>query len=197
VQGAELLLNNTIETAILRGEGRAYGMEFYLRKNTGRFTGWLSYTLARSERRVPGITPLDPGINGGEWYPTNYDKTHDLSLTGIYEINNDWSVSSNFVFSSGRPVTYPSSRYEFSNLVIAQYENRNQQRLPAYHRLDISATLRNKLGGDWIFSIYNIYNRMNAASITFGQNEDTPIVTEAVKTSIFGIVPSITFNFNF
>lgn len=197
VQGAELLLNNTLETEILAGEGRSYGLELYLKKNKGKFKGWLSYTLSRSERRVPGISDGDPGINNGDFYPSNYDKTHDFSLTASYDLNRHWTLASSFVYFTGRPVSYPSSRYEYNNLVISQYEGRNQARLPDYHRLDFSATLHDKLGGDWVFSLYNIYNRMNAASITFGQNENSRIVTEAVKTSIFGIVPSVTYNFTF
>jgi hypothetical protein len=197
VDGADLTLNNNLETEILTGDGRAYGAELYIKKNRGRLTGWLSYTLARTERRIPGLTPDDPGINDGAYYPSNYDKTHDLSVTAIYEINKKWSLSSNFVYASGAPISYPVSKYEYGGLIMSQYEDRNQQRLPAYHRLDIGATLSDKLGGDWIFSLYNVYNRKNAYSIEFEQDKDNPVNTQAVMTYIFGIVPGITYNFQF
>jgi hypothetical protein len=196
IDGANLILNNNLETEILSGEGRAYGIELYLKKNSGRFTGWISYTLSRAERRVPGINDQDPGINGGRFYPANYDKLHDLSVTGMYRLNKTWSFSANFIYATGRPITYPTGRYQYANLVLANYENRNGSRMPDYHRLDISATLHGKLGGDWIFSIYNVYNRMNASSITFQSNEENPIVTEAVRTTIFGFVPSVTYSFS-
>jgi hypothetical protein len=196
VDGAELFLNNNLETELLSGSGRAYGIEFYLKKKSGRFTGWISYTLSRSERKVTGLNELDPGINGGRYYPTSFDKLHDFSATGVYKLNKDWTLSANFVYTSGRPTTYPDSRYEYNGIIVTQYEDRNQERFPNYHRLDISATLHDKWGGDWVFSLYNVYNRMNASSITFRQNEDNPIVTEAVRTTIFGIVPSISYNFD-
>jgi hypothetical protein len=197
VDGASLTFNNTLETELLTGEGRAYGFEVFFEKRRGKFTGWLSYTLARTERRTPGAGFGDPGINGGRFYPSNYDKLHDLSLSGSYDLNENWSFSANFVYQTGRPISYPQGRYEYAGIIVTQYEDRNLQRMPDYHRLDISATLKNKLGGDWIFSIYNVYNRMNATSITFRQNEDIPVNTEAVRTTIFGFVPSITYNFKF
>lgn len=159
VPGASLAVNNTLETEVLQGPGRAYGLELFLKKKTVRLTGWISYTLSKTERRFSGISSLDPGINNGEYYPSNFDRTHDLSITGIYELNDKWTFSSNSVLTSGRPITYPKSWYEFANLVITQYEGRNSERLPAYHRLDISATLHNVWRGDWVFSLYNVYNR--------------------------------------
>ncbi len=197
VDGASLIFNNTLETELLTGEGRAFGLEIFFEKRSGKFSGWLSYTFARTERRVPGIGPGDPGINGGRFYPSNYDKLHDLSLSSSYRLNQHWSFSATFVYNTGRPLSYPQGRYEYAGIVVTQYEDRNLQRMPDYHRLDISATLYNKLGGDWIFSIYNVYNRMNATSITFRQNEEVPVNTEAVRTTIFGFVPSITYNFTF
>lgn len=195
VDGAQLLFNNTIETEILTGTGRAYGAELFIRKKTGSVTGWISYTLARTERRVRGLGQTDPGVNDGQYYPSNYDKTHDLSVTAIYEANPKWSFSANFVFSTGVPATYPNGRYEFAGVSLSQYERRNDRRLPPYHRLDLSATWKNVLRGDWTLSIYNVYNRRNASSITFRQNEQNPGVSEAVRIAIFGIVPSITYNF--
>ena len=196
IDGANLILNNNLETELLGGEGRAYGVELYLKKNSGRLTGWISYTLSRAEKRVPGINSQDPGINNGQFYPANYDKLHDLSVTGTFKLNKTWSFSANFIYATGRPITFPTGRYQYAGLVLANYESRNGNRMPDYHRLDISATLHGKLGGDWIFGIYNVYNRMNASSITFQPNEENPIVTEAVRTTIFGFVPSVTYSFS-
>jgi hypothetical protein len=196
IDGANLIFNNTLETEILRGRGRAYGVELFFKKRIGKLTGWISYTLSKSEKKVSGIGQGDPGINNGNFYATSYDRLHDLSLTGAYQLNTDWSISANFIYSSGRPITYPQSRYEYAGLVLAHYEDRNVNRMPDYHRLDLSATLFNKLGGNWTFSLYNVYNRMNASSITFRPNEDAPLQTEAVKTTIFGIVPSVSYSFS-
>lgn len=202
INGADLIAQNNIETEILIGESRSYGLELLLRKNRGKFTGWLSYTLAKAEQRTPGGAAGGLGINNGKWYNTPYDRTHDVSFTGNYKLNEKWSFSSNFIFQTGRPVTYPNGRFEYNGLSIATYSNRNANRLPAYHRLDISATLTprknktRKWKSEWVFGIYNLYGRKNAASITFGQNTTTGI-SEATRTSIFGITPAITYNFKF
>ena len=210
IDGANLIANNAIERVILNGEARAYGLELLLRKNEGNFTGWLAYTLSRSEQRTPGRTPavdngrsnLETGINNGEWYSTPYDKTHDVALYGNFKLNDRWSFNSNFIYQTGQPTNFPVGQFEFEELVVPVYGLRNQQRLPDYHRLDIGATLTPKKNknrswqGEWVFSIYNVYNRMNAASINFRQNQDTGR-NEAIRTSIFGIVPAITYNFKF
>ncbi|GAA4241328.1 MULTISPECIES: TonB-dependent receptor [Winogradskyella] len=202
VDGADLIANDAIEQIILNGEARAYGLEVLLRKNEGRFTGWLAYTLSKSEQRTPGKTAAETGINNGEWYNTAYDKTHDISLTGSYELNKKWSFSSNFIFQTGQPTTYPNGQYEYNGLVIPNYEARNSSRLPSYHRLDISATYNpkpesiKKFKGEWVFGVYNIYGRKNAASISFRENRNTG-VNEAVRLAIFGIVPSVSYNFKF
>ena len=202
VDGSNLIGNNTIETEILNGEARAYGFEVLLKKNEGDFTGWFAYTLSKSEQRTLGGKAGGPGINKGNWYNTSYDRTHDFSLTGIYKLTDKWSFSSNLVYQTGRPVTYPNGQYQHEGLSIASYAGRNESRLPAYHRLDISATLTpksaatNKWKGEWVFGIYNVYNRKNAASISFNQNEDTG-QNEASRTAIFGMIPSITYNFKF
>ncbi|MEO1262832.1 MAG: TonB-dependent receptor [Bacteroidota bacterium] len=195
--GAELLLNETLETELLSGEGRAYGMELSVKKNKGAVTGFVSYTLSRSERRVPGI-------NNGEYYASNYDKTHDLSITASWKINEQWRLSSNFAFTTGRPVTYPESRYVFDGITIPHYDNRNGARIPAYHRLDLGAQFipkknkNKKWRGTWDFGVYNAYARRNAYSIFFRQNEDNPLQTEAVRLSIFGsVLPYVTYNFSF
>ena len=144
----------------------------------------------------------EPGINFGEWYSTPYDKRHDVAVFGSYEIDDRWSLNANFIYQTGQPTNYPVGQFEFEGLVVPYYGLRNQERLPDYHRLDLSATLRprvnpdKKVRGEWVFSIYNVYNRMNAASINFRQNQDTGR-NEAIRTSIFGIVPSVTYNFRF
>ncbi|WP_066223077.1 TonB-dependent receptor [Formosa haliotis] len=202
IDGSNLIANNNIETQILEGESKAYGLEILFRKNKGRFTGWFAYTLSKSEQRTPGGKAGGPGINKGEWYNTPYDRTHDISVTGTYKMTDKWSFSSNFIFQTGRPVTYPVGQYEYEGLSIANYDSRNANRLPSYNRLDIAATYKpnNKPDarwkGEWVFSIYNVYDRKNAASISFGQNLETG-VNEATRTAIFGIVPSVTYNFKF
>ena len=210
IDGANLIANNAIEQVILNGQARAYGLELLLRKNEGKFKGWLAYTLSRSEQRTPGRTlnfdsgrsNLETGINFGDWYSTPFDKTHDLSLYGSFELNDKWSFNANFVYQTGQPTNYPIGQFEFEGVSVPYYGLRNKERLPDYHRLDISAILTprknkgRKFQSEWVFSIYNAYNRMNAASINFRENEDTGR-NEAVRTSIFGIVPSVTYNFKF
>lgn len=202
IDGSSLIGNNNIETEILNGEARAYGMEILLQKNKGALTGWVAYTLSKSEQRTLGGNAGGPGINNGNWYYTPYDRTHDVSITGIYKLNDKWSFSSNFVFQTGRPVTYPNGQYTYEDLSIATYSNRNINRLPAYHRLDISAIYKPNIKTDkrwkseWVFGIYNLYNRKNAASISFNQNRETT-ANEAKRISIFGIIPSVTYNFKF
>ncbi|WP_053970783.1 TonB-dependent receptor [Mangrovimonas sp. ST2L15] len=202
IDGSDLIGNNNIETEILNGEARAYGLEVLFRKNKGNLTGWLSYTLSKSEQRTLGGNAGGPGINNGDWYNTPYDRTHDISVTGMYKLNDKWTFSSNFIFQTGRPVTYPNGQYEYEGLSIASYSNRNQDRLPAYHRLDLSATLTprknagRKWKSEWVFGIYNVYNRRNAASISFSQNRQTGM-NEATRISIFGAIPSVSYNFKF
>lgn len=203
VDGADLLTTNTLETEILSGSGRSYGLELYIKKNRGRLTGWVSYTLSKSERKVTGTGANDPGINNGRYYAANYDKRNDLSITAVYKLNDRWSLSGNFIYATGVPTTYPVGRYEFAGLIIPQFEDRNQQRLPDYHRLDVSAILKGKKqrwkrgGHEWIFGFYNLYNRANATSIYFVESEDNKGVSEAWKSYLFGITPSITYNFKF
>ena len=202
IDGANLIGQNTIETEILNGESRAYGLEVLLRKNEGRLTGWLAYTLSKSEQRTPGGRAGGPGISTGNWYNTPYDRTHDISISGAYRLNDKWSFGTNFVFQTGRPVTYPNGQYQYEGLSIASYADRNSDRLPSYHRLDVSLNYKpnrkpdKKWKGEWVLSIYNLYSRKNAASISFGQNVETG-ANEATRTAIFGIVPSVTYNFKF
>ncbi|WP_318308842.1 TonB-dependent receptor [Flagellimonas crocea] len=210
IDGSNLIANNAIEQVILNGEARAYGLELLIRKNDGRLTGWLAYTLSKSEQRTPGRdldfdtgrSNLETGINLGDWYNTPYDKTHDLSLYGSFELNEKWSFNTNFIFQTGQPTNYPIGQFEFEDINVPYYGLRNKERLPNYHRLDVSAVLtpkrnkRKKVQSEWVFSIYNLYSRKNAAAINFRENDDTGR-NEAVRTSIFGIIPSVTYNFKF
>jgi hypothetical protein len=199
VDGAETLLNDQLEGELLYGLGRSYGIEFFVKKNSGDLTGWVSYTLSKSERKIEGI-------NNGEWYNAKYDRTHNLNVVGIYSLNERWSFSANFAFATGVSTTFPNARYEVGGIVVPHNTDgsRNNYRIPAYHRLDISATLEGrkkanrKFQGQWVFSIYNLYGRRNAFSVYFRQNEDNPRQTEAVRLAVFGsILPSVTYNFKF
>lgn len=202
IDGADLIANNALEQVILNGQMRSYGLEIMVKKNEGRFNGWISYTLSRSEQQTPGRTNLETGINNGQWYNSAYDKLHNLAITSSYLLNEKWSFGANFALQSGQPVTYPNGQYQYLGITIPSYGLRNENRLPTYHHLDISATLtprknnNRNWNGEWVFSIYNLYNRKNAAAINFRQNSDTGN-NEAVKTSIFGIVPAVSYNFKF
>lgn len=202
IDGADLIANRAIERVMLNGEGRAYGFELMVKKNQGDFTGWLSYTLSRAEQRTPGGSAGGPGINNGDWYRANYDKTHNLSLTGAYQLTKKWSFGGTFTYQTGKAATFPDGKYQYQGITVANYGTRNEDSLSAYHHLDLSATWIPKPDkekgwrGEWVFSIYNVYARNNAASYTFGQNQDTG-ASEAKRMSIFGIMPGITYNFRF
>ena len=202
IDGADLIANEAIEQVVLNGKMRSYGLELLFRKNTGKFTGWIAYTLSKSEQKTPGRTATETGINNGNWYRSAYDKLHNLAITSSYKLNTKWTFGANFTLQSGQPVTYPNGKYEYQGVIIPSYGLRNENRLPTYHHLDVAATLtpkqdpKKKWKGEWVFSIYNLYNRHNAASINFRQNIDTG-VNEAVQTSIFGIVPAVSYNFKF
>lgn len=202
VDDANLIANNAIEQVLLSGEARAYGLEVLFRKNTGKLQGWIAYTLSKSEQRTPGRTPQEIGINNGEWYKAAWDKTHDISITGSYELNPKWTFGANFIFQTGQPASFPNGQYEYNGIIVPTFESRNSSRLQAFHHLDLSATLtpsKNKNRNwqtEWVFSIYNVYNRMNAASISFRENTNIGR-NEAVKLSIFGIIPAVTYNFKF
>ena len=202
IDGAQLIANNEIEEVILQGQSRAYGLEFLLRKNSGKLKGFLAYTLSKSEQQTPGRNENEIGINNGEWYNTPFDKTHDISINASYDLNSKWRMGGNFLYQTGQPTNFPVGQFEFQEIVIPTFGPRNEQRLPSFNRLDLSATLtprknkNRKLNTEWIFSVYNVYNRKNAASINFRQNTDTGN-NEAIRTSIFGIIPSVTYNFKF
>ncbi|WP_266368655.1 TonB-dependent receptor [Tellurirhabdus rosea] len=197
--GAQTLLNEHLEGDLMYGRGRAYGAEFYLKKNTGRLNGWVSYTLSRSERKVAGLS-------NDEWYAAKYDRRHMLSVVGIYNLNKRLSLSANFAYNTGVATTAPNARYEWDGMTLPHNttNNRNAFRVPAYHRLDLSATLQGKRNptrrwqGEWVFSVYNAYGRRNAFTVYFRQAENNPQQTEAVRLSILGaVLPSVTYNFKF
>jgi len=202
IDGAELIANKHIERVLLNGEARSYGLEMMFKKNTGVLTGWLSYTLSKAEQKTPGRNADEPGINNGEWYRANYDKLHNLSLTAAYQFNKKWSFGGIMTYQTGKAATFPVGKYQYHGMTVANYGSRNDDSLSAYHHLDLSATYIPKPDktkgwrGEWVFSVYNVYNRSNAAAFNFGQNTDTG-VSEARRMSIFGVIPSVTYNFKF
>lgn len=193
--GAQLLVNSEVESLLTYGSGRAYGVELLVKKKRGRFNGWVGYTLSRTERKFDAI-------NNGSYYPARQDKTHDLSLVGIYKLNKRWSFSSSFIYGTGNAVTFPTGKYSLNGLTMYSYSERNGYRLPATHRLDIGATLEGKeykrFHSSWTFSVYNVYGYQNPYAITFRDSKTVPNTTEAVRTSLFPIpIPSVTWNFKF
>lgn len=192
--GAQLRANENVESQLLFGSGRAYGLEWFLKKKTGKLTGWVSYTLARTERSVAGI-------NNGNWYPARQDQTHNIAIVGIYQTNSRWTISSNWVYNTGNAVTFPSGKYTLNGQTAYYYTERNGYRFPAYHRLDLAATLKNKprkgREGSWTFSLYNVYGRENTYSIEFKDDPNNPGKTIAEQTALFKWVPSVTYNFKF
>ncbi len=192
--GARVFTNDAIESQLLFGKGRAYGIELLLKKKKERLTGWISYTLSKTERQVDGI-------NDGRWYNAKQDRTHDIAIVAMYQLNKKWTVSANWVFYTGDAVTYPAGKYTVDNNVYYYYTERNSYRMPNYHRLDIGATKQLKKGkrfsSELNISIYNVYGRANAYQIDFRKSETDPDKTEAVRTSLFTFVPSISYNFKF
>jgi hypothetical protein len=191
--GAQLLVNQNAESLLTYGLGRAYGMELFMKKRYGRFNGWIGYTLSRTEREFVAI-------NNGNYYPARQDRTHDLSVVGIYRLNRRWSFSGAFIYGTGNAVTYPTGKYTLDGLTTFSYSERNGYRQPATHRLDIGATLEGKehkrFHSSWTFSIYNVYAYHNPYTITFRDSKTNPNTTEAVQTSLFPIpIPSVTWNF--
>ena len=183
-----------VESALLYGIGRAYGFELLAKKKMGIVSGWISYTLSKAERKIEGI-------NEGEWYNAKQDRTHDISIVSIVELNSKWSVSGVFVYYTGDAVTFPTGKYSFEGQTIYQYAKRNANRMPTYHRLDLSVTYenrnKNKRETSWNFSLYNVYGRENAYRINFQDDPLDKTKTQIIQTSLFRWVPSITYNFKF
>ncbi|MVN89708.1 TonB-dependent receptor [Mucilaginibacter aquatilis] len=192
---ARLLANADVESQLLFGSGRAYGLELYAKKRTGKLTGWISYTLSRTERKFAGL-------NNGSYFPARQDRTHDLAVVGIYKLNKRWTLSGNYIYNTGNAVTYPAGKYEIGGVTSFFYTQRNASRMPYTGRLDLSATLEGKDTGkrfrsSWSFGLYNALNRKNPYSIDFRDVPNDPTRTEAVQTALFGIIPSVTWNFKF
>jgi len=199
IDNADLFINPTVENQLLQGLGRAYGAEFYLKKNKGKFTGWISYTLSRTERLVNGIS-------NDKWFFSRYDRTHCLNASVSYDFNKRLTVSASFVYLTGTPATFPNTKLQIQSLNIPYNTDgtRNNYRNTPYNRLDLGLTYNfknnetSKFKQTLVFSVYNAYNRKNAFSIYFRTNDKNPQMTEAVRLSIVGsIVPAITYNFNF
>jgi hypothetical protein len=192
--GAEINTVSDVESVLLYGIGRAYGLEFLLKKKEGRLTGWIGYTLSKTERKIEGI-------NENNWYNARQDRTHDISVVGIYDLNSRWSISGVFVYNTGDAVTYPTGKYTIQGQTLYQYAARNANRMPAYHRLDFSATYeKNKtkrMHGSWNFSLYNVYGRENAFRISFKDDPNDPTRTQIIRTALFKWVPSVTYQFKF
>lgn len=192
--GTDLRGNRNVEADLLYGDGRAYGIELFLKKRFGDFNGWIGYTLSKTERQFDQI-------NNGAWFDAKQDRTHDISLVGIYKASTRWTFSSTFVYSTGNAVTFPSGKYQLNGSTVFYYTDKNSYRTPDYHRLDLSATLEGKPGkkyqSSWSFGVYNTYNRKNAFSIDFREDPNNANRTQAVRTTLFGIIPSVTWNFKF
>ena len=192
--GADAFTNNAIESQLLYGQGRAYGIECMLRKNVGKLTGWISYTLSKTEKQIDGI-------NSNQWYNARQDRTHDIAIVGIYQVNKKWTVSANWIYYTGDAITFPNGKYAVGGQTVYYYTNRNGYRMPAYHRLDIGATLqlkqKTKYSSELAFSLYNAYGHENAYTISFRDNKNDPSKTEAVQTTLFRWIPSISYNFKF
>jgi len=191
---AQLLANENVESQLIYGIGRAYGIEFYLKKKYGRLNGWIGYTLSRVEDKFNGV-------NHNAYFPARQDRTHDISVVGIYKLTDRLTLSSVFVYGTGNAVTFPDGKYTVNGVTTYYYSGRNQYRLPADNRLDLGLTLAGKkhkrFESGWTFSIYNVYNHKNPYSIIFKDSDGTPSHTQAVETSLFGIIPSVTWNFKF
>ena len=187
--GAQLTFNENVESQLLFGEGRAYGIELFFKKKYGQLNGWIGYTLSRVELKFNTV-------NNGNYYPARQDRTHDVSIVGVYQLTNTWTFSATWVYSTGNAVTFPSGKYEIAGQIMNYYTERNGYRMPAYHRLDLGATWQGE-HSSWTFSLYNAYGRDNAYAIRFQEDPNDPTRTQAIQTSLFKFVPSITYNFKF
>ena len=205
--GARLLMNNHIETDLINANGYSYGLELLAKKSAGRLNGWVSYTYSRTFRRAESTFPQQQ-INAGRYYPSVYDKPHDLTAVMNYKISRRWRFSGNFVFTSGRPITLPEEKYYYGGNEIVIYSDRNKYRMPHYHRMDLSITLDENLRkkrmwkGSWTFSIYNLYGRKNPYSVFYRKEPSLQSADKReysiYKLSIIGVpIPSITYNFKF
>ncbi len=205
--GAVIIMNDYLESDIVSGSGKAYGIEFLIRKNRGKLTGWVSYTYSRSLKRTTSEFPGDL-INEGNYYPTPYDKPHDISSSLNYQISRRWSISGNFIYTSGRPATLPEYQFEINNRKMVYFSDRNKYRLPDYHRLDLSITFRGHLKAEqrfkssWTLSVFNVYGRSNPYSVYY--TKDQPTAANNYKDYVLyklsivdQPIPTLTYNFKF
>lgn len=195
--GTNLMFNENLAAYLLYGESRSYGLELFAKKCVGDFTGWISYTLSKTER-------LFDKINDGAWYPLRFDRTHDISIVLMYALNKKWNFSATWVYSTGDAVTFPMGKYKIDGETVAYYTERNSYRMPAYHRLDLGVVLHpqkqrkwERFDSEWSFSVYNVYNRRNAYMIYFEEDEDDASILHAIKMTLFPIIPSVSWNFTF
>jgi hypothetical protein len=192
--GANIYTNNAIESQLLFGKGRAYGLEAQLKKKQGKLTGWISYTLSKTERKIDGI-------NNNQWYNARQDRTHDIAIVATYQLTDKWTLSGSWVYYTGDAVTFPAGKYTVDGSTVFYYTERNAHRMPDYHRLDLGATVQLKKKGrfssELSIGLYNAYGRENAYSIEFRDSKDHPGITEAVQTTLFKYIPSVTYNFKF
>lgn len=194
--GADLQANRFLEGELLFGIGRSYGVEWLLRKNRGKLNGWISYTLSKSERQFDQI-------NDGQWFNARQDRTHDISLVGMYELSKQWTVGATWVYNTGNAITFPSGKYHVDGRTMFYFTERNGYRMPDYHRLDLSLVYEpqgkrdKRFQSSWAFGVYNVYNRKNAYIIDFRESEANANITEAYRIALFGAIPSVTWNFKF
>ncbi|MDR1846541.1 MAG: TonB-dependent receptor [Bacteroidales bacterium] len=192
--GASLNFNTKVDTLLLFGKGRGYGIELFFKKKYGRLTGWIGYTFSRIEKKIEGI-------NNGEYYPAKQDRTHDVMLVAMFDINEKLNLSVSWVYYTGNAVTFPSGKYEIDDQWVSYYTERNAYRMPNYHRLDLGLTWlvrkTKRYESSWNFSLYNAYGAKNAYTITFETDENDPTRTRAIKTILFRWIPSFTYNFKF
>lgn len=193
--GANIFANSdAIESQLLFGKGRAYGIEWLLKKKAGKFTGWLAYTLSKTERKINGI-------NSNQWYNARQDRTHEIAIVASYQLGKKWTVSANWVYYTGDAVTFPAGKYQINGETVFYYSERNGYRMPNYHRLDLGANCilkqKKRFSSELTISVYNAYSRQNAYAINFRDDKDDPNKTEAVQFALFKIIPSVSYNFKF
>jgi hypothetical protein len=188
--GADLQRNPNVESVLLYGRAWSYGAELLVRKRYGPISGWIGYTLSKTEEQFAQI-------NNGQPFPARQDRTHDISIVAIYDYSTTWNFSATWVYNTGNAVTFPNGNYFVDGRLVPYYTQRNGYRMPAYHRLDLSTTWTLGPHSNLNFSIYNVYDRLNAYSIIFQQDPNNPSKTQAVQTTFFPFIPSVTYNFIF
>jgi hypothetical protein len=194
IDNADLFVNDHVETQVRSGRGTAYGLETLIERKTGKLTGWLAYTLSKTNRQIDGV-------NRNEAYPTRYDRRHSLSLVTAYHLKKSITISADFQYNSGGAATLPVAVYEFQGSTFNYYNSRNGFRLPAFHRLDLQISFSKKKGKgerQWVFGVYNAYNKRNLFSAEVVPEDYSYFkYTEITAVSLYGVVPSVSYNFKF